>query len=187
MPSGQTHDRITWLCLPWITLGVMVASQQWPLGLLAGTGFLFGGLMFGPDLDVRSRQTRRWGWLSWVWYPYRKWLRHRSWLSHGPIAGTVLRLLYLALWVALGGLMAIEVSNHLGYTAITWNGLWQGLRHHLWQYRYPWLVLVLGIEAGALSHSISDWTVSAWKRRHSPKSARALPRSAPKPRRRSKL
>ena len=184
MPSGKTHDRITWLCMPWVTLGAMLLSRQWSLGLMAGVGFLFGGLMFGPDLDVRSRQTRRWGWLAWIWYPYRKWLRHRSWLSHGPIVGTVIRLLYLALWLTLLGLAGLEMSNRLGYTTITWEGFWYGLKSHLGQYRYPWLMLILGIETGAMSHSLSDWIVSAWKRRRSRKVAKSSPQLAGKSRHR---
>lgn len=181
MPSGRTHDRITWSCFPWVTLGALIISRNLGLGLVAGAGFLFGGLMFGPDLDVRSRQSQRWGWLGWIWRPYRGWLRHRSWLSHGPLAGTVGRLAYLGLWIFLVTLGAIEVTNWTGHTAITWGDLGQAMGNHLWAYRWVWLTLALGIEAGAMSHSLSDWLVSSWKQAsRPPRSPRSVAKSTVK-------
>lgn len=183
MPSGRIHDRITYICLPGAGLLGYWLTQQWPLtGVFMG-GFLFGGLMFGPDLDVRSVQSRRWGWLAWIWRPYRDRLRHRSWLSHGPLAGTLGRVLYLTVWLAIFLLLGLEVSNAAGYTAVTWAGLWQGTTSFLWRYRGLWLTLLLGIECGAMSHSLSDWLVSAWKRSRRTDTRSALKRTSRRSRR----
>ncbi|NJN20248.1 MAG: metal-binding protein [Leptolyngbya sp. RL_3_1] len=168
MPSGRTHDRITWTCLPLVAIVGGVLTRQLGLTLLMMAGFLFGGLMFGPDLDVRSRQSQRWGWLSWIWRPYRGYLRHRSWLSHGPLAGTLGRLLYLGLWAATVTLLGLEIAHVTGHLSLTWRELGRALRWGLWTYRGQWFALGIGIELGAMSHSISDWSVSHWRRARSP-------------------
>ncbi|MFN7414520.1 MAG: metal-binding protein, partial [Dolichospermum sp.] len=91
MPSGQTHDRITIWSMPVVASITLVSTHSSNMTLLVAGGFMFGGLMFGPDLDIYSRQFQRWGFLRWIWLPYQKSLRHRSFLSHGPIIGTTLR------------------------------------------------------------------------------------------------
>ncbi|MGD1908260.1 MAG: metal-binding protein [Leptolyngbyaceae cyanobacterium] len=163
MPSGRTHDRITWICLPLVALFGSFLTQHLGLTLLMMGGFLFGGLMFGPDLDVRSLQSKRWGYLGWIWWPYRRYLRHRSWLSHGPLAGTLVRLLYLGLWVAISTFLALEVAATIGYV-LTWQDLGDDLSQNLWTYRGIGFALAIGIELGAMSHVIADWLVSSWKR-----------------------
>lgn len=164
MPSGKQHDLITLWCLPWVCLVSRLMTQSWGYTLLITGGFLFGGLMFGPDLDIRSVQSKRWGWLQWIWYPYRQGLRHRSWLSHGFLAGTCLRLLYLCGWMLLGALFVLEISNNTGRTSITWGELKQSLYAIVIQFWREGLAFGIGIELGAMSHSISDWSVSSWKR-----------------------
>jgi uncharacterized metal-binding protein len=164
MPSGRTHDRITWTCLPLVALLGGFLTHHFGLTLLMMGGFLFGGLMFGPDLDVRSLQSKRWGYLAWIWRPYRSYLRHRSWLSHGPLAGTLGRLLYLGLWVAIATLATLEIVAATGHITPTWRALGAALGKGLWTYRGVWFALAIGIELGAMSHSLSDWLVSSWKR-----------------------
>lgn len=164
MPSGKTHDRITLWCLPWVALASMVVTHHWGYTALVVMGFIFAGLMFGPDLDVRSIQSKRWGWLGWIWRPYRQSLRHRSWLSHGFLAGTVVRCLYLSVWVLLGTLLVLEFSNTAGHTSVTWGDLCQSIAQVFVRYWRIWVAIAIGIELGAMSHSISDWLVSAWKR-----------------------
>lgn len=184
MPSGKTHDRITIWCVPWIVLFAATLTQHWGYTFLLVSGFLFGGLMFGPDLDVRSIQSKRWGWLSWIWHPYRTSLRHRSWLSHGFLAGTLMRLAYLCLWILLGTLLVLEFTNTSGRTHITWGELGQSISYTFLQYWRVWLAIAIGIEIGAMSHSISDWLVSDWKRRR--RSRRFKPHKST-PRKRRKL
>ncbi|MBE7381295.1 MAG: metal-binding protein [Leptolyngbya sp. SIO1E4] len=164
MPSGKTHDRITWWCTPWVSLFARMITQHWGYTLLVVGGFLFGGFMFGPDLDIRSIQIKRWGWLSWIWHPYRNSLRHRSWLSHGFLAGTLVRLVYLSVWIFLGILFVLEFTNTSGKTSVTWNELGLSIRQTFVHHWPIWLAIAVGIEVGAMSHSVSDWLVSGWKR-----------------------
>ena len=55
MPSGKTHDRITWYCLPVIIICFLIITQNLGLTFLGSIGFIFSGLMFGPDLDSATR------------------------------------------------------------------------------------------------------------------------------------
>ncbi len=165
MPSGKTHDRITYWCLPWVMLLTRLTTQHWGYTSLVAVSFLFAGLMFGPDLDIRSIQSKRWGWLRWLWFPYRGSVRHRSWLSHGFLAGTLIRLIYLAVWIVVGILLVLEFSNTSGQTSVTWNDLGQMMGTVFTRHWRVWLAIAVGIELGAMSHALSDWIVSDWQRR----------------------
>lgn len=102
MPSGKTHSTATLI----IATGLGVAAYQngWPVIPLAAGAL--AGLVLTPDLDVPNGSIsdaymRKTGgclvgalW-SLFWMPYRKIITHRSILSHGPLIGTAIRLLYL--------------------------------------------------------------------------------------------
>ncbi len=136
------------------------------LTLLVTGGFLFGGLMFGPDLDIYSRQYQRWGWLRWIWLPYRKMMRHRSFWSHGPVVGTLLRLLYLAVWLSALSLVGVAIAAALGYNIPDWSTATHLTQQSILQYSPEVMALCLGLELGALSHSCSDWLSSTYKSTH---------------------
>ena len=159
---GRTHDRITLACIP-IVGGLSLSLSQSPeLTISLCSSFLFSGLMFGPDLDIHSKQFNRWGLLKPIWIPYQKILPHRSWLSHGPLIGTVLRLLYLGTWILL-----IAATITLGLNAIDSTTVlqWPNLQTHaqqFWQdYPNEMVAAFIGLELGAMSHSISDWITSS--------------------------
>ncbi len=173
MPAGRVHDRITLWSLPLVTGCSFWQTRNGTLTLLVASGFLFSGLMFGPDLDVKSSQYRRWGWLRWVWLPYQR-FRHRSLLTHGPILGTVIRLLYLGVWLsgtAFFGIILWSMVQQVQGTVAQWQTIapqymgqlgqvvWRSVQHH----PSGWLALCIGLELGAMSHSFSDWTDSARK------------------------
>jgi uncharacterized metal-binding protein len=175
MPSGATHDRITLTCLPVASGITLLVSHSASITLSLAGSFLFSGLMFGPDLDIYSVQFRRWGPLRWIWRPYQKGLQHRSWLSHGPIVGTVFRLLYLGFWALLFGAIALSFCAANRWIAWDWRiavaartKLWQAGFEHPWEF---WAVLI-GLELGAMSHSVSDGLGSAWSRRTRKRPAR---------------
>ncbi len=164
MPSGRTHDRITLWSLPVVAGLTFGQTQSGNLTLLVSGGFLFSGLMFGPDLDIYSRQFQRWGWWRWIWIPYQKTLRHRSFLSHGLIVGTTLRLIYLAGWLGAVGWLGLTTAQI--FWGIPWN--WQVFAEEMQRQaaKYPAesIALYIGLELGAMSHSLSDWGGSAYKR-----------------------
>jgi uncharacterized metal-binding protein len=164
MPAGRTHDRITLISLPVVGGAALFLSRSSSLTLIVCAGFLFSGLMFGPDLDIYSCQYKRWGWLRWLWLPYRKFLPHRSLLSHGPVVGTLLRLIYLGLWIGLIGMIGWAVALFLGQAV--WDGA-TGIRvtqSFVWRYALEGLALLVGLELGAMSHYLSDWSGSVYHR-----------------------
>jgi uncharacterized metal-binding protein len=180
MSSGRTHDRITLWTLPLIVVVAFRVTLDGWLTVIVCLGFLLGGWMFGPDLDIHSVQYKRWGWLRWIWLPYRGSMRHRSHWSHGPILGTVVRVLYASVWLGLVGVVIVDVLNSLGRTALTWEDLVSGVGWALGTYWPFWLALLVGLELGALSHYTADWVSSTWKRRT--RQARGRGSSAAKPR-----
>ncbi|MEA5620685.1 metal-binding protein [Cronbergia sp. UHCC 0137] len=164
MPSGKTHDRITLWSLPFVTGMTFVWTRSGNLTLLVAGGFMFGGLMFGPDLDIYSVQFQRWGVVRWIWLPYQKSLRHRSFLSHGPIIGTMLRVVYLLVLLLVVGVLLLVVGTKLGNVSLNWGDLGLGVGRSLSVYSREFLALFVGCELGAMSHYLSDWGGSAYKR-----------------------
>jgi uncharacterized metal-binding protein len=175
MPSGRTHDRITLWSLPIVAGIVFERTRNGSLTLAIVGGFLFSGLMFGPDLDVHSQQYKRWGLLRWIWLPYRKALKHRSVWSHGAIIGTLGRVIYLLVWLSLAAAVVIGLGalayHILGWTTDAWQlaqqwgmSVYQLVESSLRLHTPEWLGLAIGLEVGALSHSLSDWAGSTAKR-----------------------
>jgi uncharacterized metal-binding protein len=164
MPSGRTHDRITIWALPMVVGVTFWQTRNGNVTLLVATGFMLGGLMFGPDLDIYSRQFQRWGWLRWIWLPYQKSLRHRSIFSHGLLIGTTLRVIYFSIFLSFITIVGLLIAEKVGNRALNWQGLGNGILSAIAQYKTEFIALFLGLEAGAMSHSLSDWTGSAYKR-----------------------
>src|SRR5215468_6605112 len=94
MPNARAHDTITYAIIPFTFLAAEIYWGNLATSAIATVAMLFSGLMFGPDLDLDSKPYRRWGPLKFLWKPYQAALSHRSKLSHGPILGTVIRIVY---------------------------------------------------------------------------------------------
>jgi uncharacterized metal-binding protein len=164
MPSGQTHDRLTLWFLP-VTMGACLwITQNSTHTLIVSGAFLFGGLMLTPDLDVRSRPFKRWGWFRWIWIPYQGSMHHRSPLSHAPVIGTTLRIIYLLLWLAIVSFLGLTLLNELVQVGWRWDDIFALMGRLLHRYRQEWIVLIVGLELGAFSHYLADWLVSTFKR-----------------------
>jgi uncharacterized metal-binding protein len=176
MSSGRTHDRITLWTLPIVVLIAFRFTLDGWLTTIVCLGFLFGGWMFGPDLDIHSVQYKRWGWFRFIWLPYRGRIRHRSRLSHGPVIGTAVRVLYFSGWVALVGLIVVDVMNSSQRTALTWGQLMSGIGWGVKTYWSYWVALLVGLELGAFSHYATDWLTS--KPKKGKKTAKAKRRSS---------
>ena len=166
MPSGITHDRITLWTLFLVAAGGYLSTRNGELTLILTGGYLFSGLMFGPDLDIHSIQSKRWGWFKGIWQPYRNLFRHRSFFSHGPIFGTVIRVLYLFFLIASTAILVVGIAQAI------WGFEWNWRVFVLQQYKLlseeylqEIMVLFIGLELGAMSHSISDLVGSNHKRR----------------------
>ncbi len=172
MPSGVTHDRITLWILPWVAGITYGFTNNGDLTLILSGGFLFSGMMFGPDLDIDSIQYKRWSIIRGIWLPYRKFLRHRSVLSHGPIIGTCLRIAYLLMMIAWVSIFVVAIAQLC--FGFTWN--WQDFVQEqlllLRKYLQETIALAVGLEIGAMSHSISDWIASSRKLRLKNKSSK---------------
>lgn len=174
MPSGRTHDRITIWCLPIVAIGAWGITQDAGLVLAVSGCFLFSGWMFGPDLDIYSQQYRRWGWLRWIWLPYRHSMAHRSLLSHGLLIGSLLRVLYIGVLLGTGAVFSIlgwswakdamGQGHWLTYTIALLTQVTQPIARSLQQHSQVWLGAFVGLELGAMSHSLSDWIDSGIKR-----------------------
>src|SRR5205085_7072254 len=168
MPSGKTHDAITLLLAAPTFAAAWGATGSLVLASVATAGMLFGGLMFGPDLDILSRQYTRWGPLRLLWWPYRVVFRHRSRWSHGIIFGTLIRVVYFALMLTLLACIAIylraifSAGTPADYGAVvhTWRAIEAGA---LMQGRTLHFVLaaLAGLWWGAASHTLTDvaWSV----------------------------
>ncbi|HEV2912641.1 MAG TPA: metal-binding protein [Pyrinomonadaceae bacterium] len=167
MPSGKTHDAITTLLAAPTFVAAWGVAGSWTLALAATVAMLFGGFMFGPDLDIQSRQYTRWGVFRFLWLPYRMLFKHRSRWSHGIIFGTLIRVLYFALVIALLILAGVYLrAALLGGAPPTFErfaeafraieaGLSRNVGSHV-----VWAVLA-GLWWGAASHTLTDvaWSV----------------------------
>src|SRR4051794_21559906 len=94
MPNANTHDAITFLLAVPAAIAGYIMTHSVVSGSVVGIAFLFGGLMFGPDLDTASRQYSRWSVLKFLWFPYRHFFKHRSRFSHGLVFGALIRVIY---------------------------------------------------------------------------------------------
>jgi uncharacterized metal-binding protein len=191
MPSGATHDRLILWNLPIVGAGAWLLTNDLGLVLASSGAYLFSGLVFGPDLDTRSRHYQRWGLLRWLWLPYQRVLPHRSVFSHGPVLGTCGRVLYLCTWMIFFGLICSALWT-FWQTPQQWGQLpqyWQDQGRQLWQATQQQsrllLTILVGLEVGAMNHSLSDVLGSNIKRlrRRSPRGQRQASTRAKKKRR----
>jgi uncharacterized metal-binding protein len=162
MPSGKTHDAITFLLAPptfaltWRVTGDVYLAA-WTTG-----AFLFGGLMFGPDLDTQSTQYARWGVFRFLWFPYKVALAHRSRWSHGLVCGTLFRVIYFAGALTLFGAIAFYLAALMRHAAAPsmaqirelWEtfGSWTRTHHG----DYVVFAILIGLWCGAASHTLTD-------------------------------
>jgi len=169
MPSGRTHDAITLLlAVPTFAVAWGVSASV-VIAITATGAMLFGGLMFGPDLDINSRQYTRWGVFRFLWLPYRALFRHRSRWSHGIVFGTLIRVVYFATVL----LIIACASVYLRALFIADGGppdwrevtrAWQIIGANITAYgvdkKTVWALLI-GLWWGAASHTLTDviWSI----------------------------
>lgn len=166
MPSGRTHDLLTIVLAIPAAAAAFAATQSLPGTAVFTAAFVFGGLMFGPDLDTRSKQYSRWGVFRFLWFPYRTFFKHRSRFSHGLILGTAIRVIYF-----LGICSLVVIAGSWVYAAIAggkvisqtefvemWSTIGRFARQHLGDGFL--LMIFLGMWLGAASHTFTDLAVT---------------------------
>ena len=161
MPSGRTHDAVTiLLAAPAFALSYTM-SGSFTVGVVVSAAFVFGGLMFGPDLDTVSRQYSRWFAFRFIWVPYRSFFKHRSRFSHGLIFGAVIRVVYfmgvvtLVAFLAAYGYATYVGGKPPGFdVAAVWRPIGEFARHNFGEYFF--LYVFVGLWLGAASHTFTD-------------------------------
>jgi uncharacterized metal-binding protein len=138
MASGKNHDRAILFASP-VVLVVGCYQFGLELGIIAGASHFLGGYWLSPDLDIKSRPFLRWGVLKIIWVPYQRLIPHRSPLSHAPVLGSLIRLVYLAacllpLWLLFPDLQRVQ-------WAVDWMKV---------------AAFLVGVELSALNHLLLD-------------------------------
>jgi uncharacterized metal-binding protein len=134
MPSGKVHDAITLgLAVPAFGVSYLVSNSLFA-SLICGSAFLFGGLMFGPDLDTVSRPYSRWG-------PLRVYF-----------LGSVTLLVFIAgyLYQASRGGQLPGVDDIAGF----WRPVGETVRERFGENLF--IIVFAGLWAGAASHTFTD-------------------------------
>ena len=152
MPDDRGHNIINTSA---VIVGAPYALYFFGWDGLAGTAaFLFASLAFNPDLDLDSDPYAHWGPLKWYWWAYKKFVPHRDIISHGPVIGTVFRLLYLSPLIAVV-LSAFVLTGKLTVDEIrTWATA----------HKITLAFVGGGLEVNSLLHIIAD-KVSTWFKR----------------------
>lgn len=162
MPSGKTHDAITFILAAPTFAMAYAATRNVATSVVVTAAFLFGGLMFGPDLDTFSKQYSRWSILRFLWFPYRSFFKHRSRWSHGLVFGTFFRVVYFMGVVSLAAFLVIfAATGYFGGTvpdldafARTWQMIGDYTRANFGSNAL--IALFVGMWIGAASHTFTD-------------------------------
>ncbi len=162
MPSGKTHDAVTFLLAVPAFAVTYLATISISMSSVVAAAFVFGGLMFGPDLDTVSRQYSRWFVLRFLWFPYRSFFKHRSRFSHGLLFGALIRVVYfMGVVTALTFLAAYVYGVYSGGKLpgfIDFGRVWQPVGATVRQNfgEYFFLTAFIGLWLGAASHTFTD-------------------------------
>lgn len=162
MPSGKTHDAITFLLVAPVFAATYSVTKEFSISAVVTTAFLFGGLMFGPDLDTMSKQYTRWSLFRFLWFPYQSVFKHRSRWSHGLIFGTLLRVIYfMGILTLVSFLIAYAHATYIGGDlprlmefAETWKQIGAYIDTNIGEYAMP--SAFVGLWLGAASHTFTD-------------------------------
>ena len=124
--------------------------------------------MFGPDLDVQSRQYTRWGPLRFFWWPYKVALRHRSRWSHSIMLGTLIRVVYFLIVITLVLVASLYIRDAYIYQSSVSATTFTDAIGRVWEIISPikrgYLIAAFaGLWVGASSHTISDVLGSFFK------------------------
>ena len=162
MPSGKTHDAVTFLLVAPTFAAAWKLTENLPLAAIITVSMLVGGLMFGPDLDTHSKQYTRWGFFSFLWYPYKVFFSHRSRWSHGLLFGTLLRVIYfmgaltLTAFVAAYAFEMVQGGSAPDFIELarSWGAIGDYVRENAGEHAFA--AAFFGLWLGAASHTLTD-------------------------------
>lgn len=168
MPNANIHDFITIVLAPPTAALTYYFTSDWTQVAITTGAMVFGGLMFGPDLDIQSRQYTRWGPLRFLWWPYKIALPHRSWLSHSILIGTLIRVIYFVAVITL--LLAVGLYARDAYSGgnVWGTSKFKGALAQVWSFFAPLnrsylIATFIGLWVGATSHTVTDVLGSFFK------------------------
>ncbi|HXG68885.1 MAG TPA: metal-binding protein [Blastocatellia bacterium] len=168
MPSGRTHDLVTILLAAPTAAAAYYVTADGTLTGIVTAATVFGGLMFGPDLDTQSYQYTRWGPFRFLWWPYKVMMPHRSSWSHGLLFSTPIRVVYFLIVATL--VLAASLYTRDAYLngapgnslqlrsafGRVWEIFVSANRSHL-------IAAFVGLWLGAASHTVTDFLGSLLK------------------------
>jgi uncharacterized metal-binding protein len=162
MPSGRTHDLTTAaLSIPTF-FAANAVTGSFRVAAVFTAAFLFGGLMFGPDLDTASTQYSRWSIFRFIWLPYRAAFPHRSSWTHGLVISTIFRLVYfmgIVTLVSYLSALAVGAYGNLRVDSLMdFSRAWQGLGVFATKYIGITCLIaaIIGLWAGSAAHTLAD-------------------------------
>lgn len=170
MPSGKTHDIITILLAAPTFVVAWLITKNIALSSVVTATMLFGGLMFGPDLDIQSKQYTRWSVFRFIWFPYKVFFPHRSRFTHGIILGTLIRCIYFALMITLIATAILYArafytggdAPSLNDVTQTWLSVDKFVHDVIGQHTA--IAAFIGLWWGAASHTFTDVGISVLKK-----------------------
>lgn len=128
--------------------------------------YLLSGLLFSPDLDLKSAPYKRWRALRFMWLPYQKVIPHRSWVSHSFLFGPLLRVLYFAVVMSMLTFLVLALINALVPIDPTNTLLNVANQIRAWLETHPIVIgyAVAGFILGGAAHTLAD-IVWSWIKR----------------------
>jgi uncharacterized metal-binding protein len=166
MPDGPVHDGITGVMALTGAAVIFYDTSEWRLATVYAASTLASGLVLSPDLDLHSESYKRWGFLRFIWWPYKTALPHRHFLSHGFVIGMLTRVVYfhvmvgalittsLYLWHMVWMEENVQILEEMMSVYQSWHSLYTAIPP---LYR---LASVVGLLAGSESHIAADFTWS---------------------------
>ena len=115
MASGATHNAVTLATATGLSTALMAYTDTSFQSVVLFAAGCIAGIWLTPDLDQegynrienKMRKSKNpfigiFGNLYIIfWYPYAKLIPHRSWVSHMPVVGTIIRIAYLMLMTSM--------------------------------------------------------------------------------------
>ncbi len=168
MPSGKVHDNIAFFSVtPIFVTGHFFFGLNFIDNLLLTLSCLICQLMFGPDLDTKSKQYKRWGLFKLIWLPYRKILGHRSRYTHGLLWGPIIRCIYFVItsfMVFIGVIYAINYFLEINLFPLLLQILLFIINNFTFEsFLNIFLPILCGLFLGTAIHTLTDKIASFFK------------------------